>query len=182
MPSASLRGFCFCFTMRPIPKLFFMISPELIARVINLIQKNGDKVVLADPTTGKAVVVLDLDVYEKLCGTASSDVSEKAAPVVSMPVPKPAFQEFEKRPEVSQIVPKKKLVKVGPEMMGATHVMADLTQEQLIDKINRDIGTWKNAQLIRRDDEIKPGRQEMPRFEAVAALEDEERFYLEPIE
>ena len=66
--------------------------------------------------------------------------------------------------------------------MGGTHVMADLTQEELIDKINRDIGAWKTAQERRRTDELKSAAQFAPRFETVSALEDEERFYLEPIE
>ncbi len=154
------------------------MQPELIARVINLIQKNGDKVVLADPQSGKAVVVMDLEAYEKLCVQPAS----AAAPRALEMAPKMAPREVEKKAEQSQNTGKKKGIRLTAETMGPTHILADLTQEQLIDKINRDIGAWKTAQDRRRIDELKSAAQLAPQFEAVGAIEDEERFYLEPIE
>ncbi|HTK04825.1 MAG TPA: hypothetical protein VL500_04525 [Candidatus Eisenbacteria bacterium] len=162
------------------------MQPELIARVISLIQKNGDKVVLADPQSGKAVVVMDLEAYEKLCVPAPA-LAPAPAPIEApsrpfMMAPKIAIQEVEKKAEVSKISTKKKGIQVTPDTMGSTHILADLTQEELIDKINRDIGAWKTAQERRRTDELKSAAQPMPQYETVNALEEEERFYLEPIE
>lgn len=154
------------------------MQPELIARVINLIQKNGDKVVLADPQSGKAVVVMDLEAYEKLCVQPAPVAAPKAIEIA----PKIAPVEAEKKAEQSQNSAKKKGIRLTAETMGPTHILADLTQEQLIDKINRDIGAWKTAQDRRRTDELKSAAQLAPQFEAVSAIEDEERFYLEPIE
>jgi hypothetical protein len=163
-----------------------MLQPELISRVISLIQKNGDKVVLADPQTGKAVVVMDLEAYEKLCAVpavaapAPAPVEAPAKPFAA--APKFTIQEVEKKAEFSKVSTKKKGIQVTADMMGPTHILADLTQEELIDKINRDIGAWKTAQDRRRTDELKSAAQLAPQTEAVAAMEDEERFYLEPIE
>jgi hypothetical protein len=158
------------------------MNPELIARVVSLIQKNGDKVVLADPTTGKAVVVMDLEAYEKLCvgPVAQAPAAEPEKAVETTVKFESSFTE--KKAEFSQKTDKKKGVKVTPETMGATHILADLTQEELIDKINRDIGAWKTAQDRRRTDELKSAAHRAPQLETVGALEDEERFYLEPIE
>lgn len=158
------------------------MQPEIIARVVNLIQKNGDKVVLADPTTGKAVVVMDLEAYEKLCvgPVAQTPVIESQKAIETTVKFESSFSE--KKAEFSQKTDKKKGIKVTPETMGSTHILADLTQEELIDKINRDIGAWKTAQDRRRTDELKSAAQRAPQLEAVGALEDEERFYLEPIE
>lgn len=197
------------------------MNPELITRVVNLIQKNGDKVVLADPTTGKAVVVMDLEAYEKLCAVPTANPVQVAAPAAapiapvavapspaSAPLPAPARVapaaasaaaasaapkapeltprmpsiQVPKLTEFSEVPPRKKAVKVSPETMGMTHVMADLTQEELIDKINRDIGAWKTAQDRRRTDELQSAAKVAPQLEAVSALEEEERFFLEPIE
>lgn len=162
------------------------MQPELIARVINLIQKNGDKVVLADPQSGKAVVVMDLEAYEKLCvqpapAAVGALPADRQAKAIEM-APKMATLEGEKKAEQSQNSGKKKGIRLTAETMGPTHILADLTQEQLIDKINRDIGAWKTAQDRRRTDELKSAAQLAPQFEAVSAIEDEERFYLEPIE
>ena len=162
------------------------MQPELITRVISLIQKNGDKVVLADPQSGKAVVVMDLESYERLC--VPTHVSTPAPTPIEAPVrtpmmaPKIAIQEVEKKAEVSKISTKKKGIQVTPDTMGSTHILADLTQEELIDKINRDIGAWKTAQERRRTDELKSAAQPAPQYETVNAMEEEERFYLEPIE
>lgn len=158
------------------------MNPELIARVVSLIQKNGDKVVLADPTTGKAVVVMDLEAYEKLCvgPVAQAPVIEPQKAIETTVKFESSFTE--KKAEISQKTDKKKGIKVTPETMGSTHILADLTQEELIDKINRDIGAWKTAQDRRRTDELKSVAHRAPQLETVGALEDEERFYLEPIE
>jgi hypothetical protein len=217
------------------------MHPDIISRVVSLVQKSGDKVVLADPTSGKAVVVLDLDAYEQLSAAAAAAINAAPEPVpapvataVATPTPEPAPQ-LASSPAMHHVhapvvapapplrpqpipapqapatgpvsaaaiasafgipAPKKaqhsaenqaatsakKGIRVTPETMDTPHVMADLTQEQLIDKINRDIGAWKTAQETRRTNELKTAVAEKPVVEPENALEEEERFFLEPIE
>jgi lipoprotein-anchoring transpeptidase ErfK/SrfK len=149
------------------------MNSELLAR---LIQKNGDRVVVADPDTGRAVVVMDLESYERLCGAAPAVTA--AAPVE---VPKMA-EKVEKVAEFSEISTKKRKASNKIEETAPAPVMGDLTQEGLIDKINRDIGAWKTAQERKRTVELQSAAHSAPRFETVNVLEEEERFYLEPIE
>lgn len=42
-----------------------MINPEFLKRVMTIAMKNGDRVVVTDPATDKAVVVMDFESYEK---------------------------------------------------------------------------------------------------------------------
>ncbi len=68
---------------------------------------------------------------------------------------------------------------------------SDLTQEELLDKINRDIGDWKTAQERKRTEVLqsaaerpdsRPIERSPKQVETEQSLEEEERFYLEPIE
>ncbi|MDD5251926.1 MAG: hypothetical protein PHT12_04820 [Patescibacteria group bacterium] len=59
---------------------------------------------------------------------------------------------------------------------------AGLTQEDLLDKINRDIGAWKNAQERKRTEELQSVARPAIKTGFSARLEEEEHFYLEPIE
>lgn len=152
------------------------MNAELLARVIGLIQKNGDRVVVADPDTGRAVVVMDLESYERLCGAApvsTPAVTETAKTVV---------EKVEKTAEFSEVSTKKRKVSAKVEEAPSAPIMGDLTQEGLIDKINRDIGAWKTAQERKRTVELQSAAHSAPRFETASVLEEEERFYLEPIE
>lgn len=156
------------------------MQPEFISRVVGLVQKNGDRVILADPQTGKAVVVLDLESYERLCD-ASPAVGETPA-TLPFQTPKMSLPNATKIAEQSKkIDAQRKPIFTVPEASGRG-TLADLTQEELLDKINRDIGVWKTAQERKRSDELVSAAQTLPRFEAPSALEEEERFYLEPIE
>lgn len=160
---------------------------EFISRVVGLVQKTGDRVVLADPQSGKAVVVLDLESYERLCAVTNP----ASAPVQSaVDAPVPAAPEAPKMtPAFSQKTaqPSKKIEQATQPKMTAAQpsergILADLTQAELLDKINRDIGVWKTAQERRHADELTSAARSLPRFETQSALEEEERFYLEPIE
>jgi hypothetical protein len=138
------------------------MNPEFISRIVGLVQKTGDRVILADQQTGKAVVVLDLESYERLCAPSPAQVATPA------PRPEIKVQETEKVAEISQNSDAKRKAVFAPSASKETGAMADLTQEELMAKINRDIGAWKTAQ-----DRKRPSRN---------AFEEEERFYLEPIE
>jgi hypothetical protein len=166
------------------------MNPEFITRVVGLVQKNGDRVILADPQTGKAVVVLDLESYERLCDTSA--VAAATPPVAPVKTQENTLKIAQKTAEPSKnTTSKRQPVFLAPEASEKAS-MRDLTQEELLDKINRDIGVWKTAQERKHAEELVSAAQTLPRFSAIGgpaaggetqnALEEEERFYLEPIE
>ena len=168
------------------------MQPELITRLIALIQKTGERIVLADPETGRAVVVMDLEQYERLCGAAPA---QAPIPQLQTPLTSPTPQQPQRiEPEIPQKIAKpsenpfkKRGYQFGVAEPVKKEVLHDLTQDELLDKINRDIGAWKTAQERKRSDELQgvaqgAQRPEPLKVETVSALEDEERFYLEPIE
>jgi len=188
------------------------MNTELITRLIGLIEKTGDKVVLADPLTGKAVVVMDLDAYERLNAGASSPAA------AARPAKKDAAEmrtyievaesESGQEAEWGRYGEKESVPLVRPQAIRANRLKAteeprtsrqlkaiqaekasamipappDLTQEELLDKINREIGAWKNAQEKKRTAELQSAAQTITGFQTAKAFEEEERFYLEPIE
>jgi len=161
------------------------MNPELISRLISLVERTGDRVVLADPQTGKAVVVLDLSSYERLC--VGSQMTETAPPaVVEKEVQATAKIEELKVQKSSEIKVKtttkdKSADKLPPPVTNTG--LTDLTQDELLDKINREIAAWKTGQEKKRTEELKAAAQTAEPFSGVSAvLEEEERFYLEPIE
>ncbi len=169
------------------------MNPELISRLVSLVERTGDRVVLADPNTGKAVVVMDLSSYEKLCvgvKPALSQVEEPAdlssKPAVSeesVPVPQNEEPKAQKNAEIKEkkTIEAKPVIK--PSAAAANPGSADLTQEELLDKINREIAAWKNGQEKKRADELKAAAKTAAPFSGIASVfEEEERFYLEPIE
>lgn len=175
---------------------------ELIARVVDLIQKTGDRIVLVDPQTGKTVVVMDLASYEKLMTGAASTAAPAATPPVATETPKttpiqaPAATVTKTPETIPEKAPaqakktaahsenpfRKRGAQLGVTAPAKADGLVDLTQEELIDKINRDIGAWKTAQERRRTDELQSAAQRFAQLEPAMALEEEERFYLEPIE
>lgn len=179
------------------------MNPELITRLVKLIEKTGDRVILPDPTSGKAVVVLDLDAYERLCTAPAvaepATATDAAAPPVDPSPSAPSSREvetgvpaFAPRMRVETAVPEppqrpaveKKEVDPPniPENKAKTKGLEDLTQEELLDKINRDIDAWKTAQDTKRAEELRSAAQDLGPFAATSQLEEEERFFLEPIE
>lgn len=207
------------------------MNNELVLRLITLVSKNGDRIVLADPSTGKGVVVMDLDSYERLNAALDEVQSSPAAlpeaietpslpqpqaypppasrfasyaeevrktysEEVRAPSPPPAapvsqsaraearpvarYEEPEAAPRRGPGRPRRQTSSFdsGP----ATQELADLTQEGLLDKINRDIGAWKNAKDRHPVEDARNLAQKNPYMGGADALEDEEKFYLEPIE
>jgi hypothetical protein len=209
------------------------MNNELVLRLITLVSKNGDRIVLADPSTGKGVVVMDLDSYERL-NAALDEVQapQSVAPVLPTEVPPQAlpqpqasqqasrfatyaeevrknYAEEVRTPAPAAVQPSQQPARAearptvryeepeapprrGPgrprrqtssfENGPATQELADLTQEDLLDKINRDIGAWKNAKDRLPPEETRNVAQKNPYMGGADALEDEEKFYLEPIE
>ena len=188
------------------------MNTELITRLIGLIEKTGDKVVLADPLTGKAVVVMDLDAYERLNAGMISPAAA-AKPALTEAVAANLYKEEAewgsgrdealKRPEDKETASPPRLQAVRGNRYKAVEEVRlnrqlkaiqaekasvippappDLTQEELLDKINREIGAWKNAQEKKRTEELQSAAQTITGFQTTKAFEEEERFYLEPIE
>jgi hypothetical protein len=196
------------------------MTPELITRVVGLVKTQGDRVVLADSATGKAVVIISLDEYERM---SLGQVQEPqhaepaprpafsytpAAPVVAAeaPAPKPTpvkpvigprVEAAVHAPEITPKTPapepqktaipsdnpfKKKAAQLGVPVRQEHNTAPDLTQAQLLDKINREIGDWKTAQERKRAEELTSAAHSAPRIEPDSLVEEEERFYLEPIE
>ena len=189
------------------------MNTELITRLIGLIEKTGDKVVLADPLTGKAVVVMDLDAYERL-NAGNTPAVAAARPAKAVAREKDTYiedaewgagryEEARRKHEdngnalpsqpqvgrgsrlkaVDELRPARQLKAVLAEKAAvADPTSPDLTQEELLDKINREIGAWKNAQEKKRTAELQSAAQTITGFQTIKAFEEEERFYLEPIE
>jgi hypothetical protein len=173
------------------------MQSEFLQKLISLVARTGHNMVVPDPTTGKSYVVMELADYEKLLGGISTP-KETTQPVsiqpsVTEPVQTPSKGVFEQtvpvRQESNKIALFSEKKHVEQTLSGAPSV--DLTQEELLDKINRDIGDWKTAQERKRA-EVLQSAAERPASKPVApqpeqvfvesALEEEERFYLEPIE
>ena len=161
------------------------MNPELISRLISLVERTGDRVVLADPQTGKAVVVLDLSSYEKLCVGPKPAESAPAPTVVNEVQATAKIEEFkvQKSAEIKVKTTTKDKSSDKLPAPAANATLTDLTQDELLDKINREIAAWKTGQEKKRTEELKAAAQTASSFSSVASvLEEEERFYLEPIE
>lgn len=204
------------------------MTPELISRIVGLVRSQGDRVVLADSITGKAVVIMDLEQYEHLTAVSAPQGQQgilldpaQTAPPTPAPAIRPSYAPapalsveprveapfrapelapkrehleapVETLPQTPEEAPKmakhsdnpfkKKAIQLGVHQTPEPPVVRDLTQAELLDKINRDIGDWKTAQERKRTDELTSVARRAPRIEPESVVEEEERFYLEPIE
>ena len=103
-----------------------------LEKILNLIQKTGDKCIYFDPRSEENFVIMSVEEYER--------------------------------------------------MLGNTGEIKDLTQEQLLDKINRDIANWKAENENEMSDWIGKETIENIDFNQEESEENEEKFYLEPLE
>lgn len=105
--------------------------PEQLKKILNLIKKTGDRVVVFDASSpDDSYVVMDIDRYAEMM------LTEKTVPA------KPV------KPEKSEIKPINNDLSAEKE---------NLTEEDLTDKINREISMWKNRENAPcLDEEIKP--------------------------
>jgi hypothetical protein len=205
------------------------MTPELIARIVGLVRRQGERVVLADSVTGKAVVIMDLEQYEALTSVSEEGgglpVQQQVPQIeVGDPEPKapnlappdlgiPAFRApisppqiephveappappitHKSAPEKSQKISqqsdnpfRKRAEQLGVQPPLDPMDLTDLTQTELLDKINRDIGDWKTAQERKRSDELQSVAKRPKSFAddrgPAPVVAEEERFYLEPIE
>lgn len=102
--------------------------PEQLKKILNLIKKTGDRVVIFDPSSPESsYVVMDIDRYaEMVLGGERLSIE----------------------PEKNELNPVNKEISEEKE---------NLTEEDLTDKINREISMWKNRENAPcLDEEIKP--------------------------
>lgn len=108
-----------------------MISKEL-KKIINLVKRTGDRVVIYDTQESEETFVLmDFDSYEKLI---NKELKNKEDEVVVESKKKLKLEE--KNDNL--------LAKSTTE----SPVIKDLTEEDLTDKINREISLWKNQENL----------------------------------
>lgn len=163
------------------------MTPELIQKVVGLVGKNGERIIVVDPQSGRAVVLLDLESYERLTAGANQPQvtpgpNAPAATVRVVPQPETVqkFVPIDLKKLAQQ--KEKEALLAAKQAATAPSGLGDLTQAELLDKINRDIGHWKTAQDAKRTEELKSAARKLQVFEGAQNLEEEERFFLEPIE
>ena len=156
----------------------------MLDKIIRLVAEHGDRFVLADKDSGRAVAIMDLAMYEALLegkGPSSAAPTLPTAP----PKPAPAPRQPEPRPE-KPLQNRHKIAAQGQNTIATTADLSSLTETELMDKISRDIGEWKNAQETKRTEELQSVARNSHRHVPPAApkggMDDEERYFLEPIE
>ncbi len=103
--------------------------PEQLKRILNLIKKTGDKVVVFDASASDdSYVLMNFNSYEGLVADETlTTISPKTEPV-------------------NPLVELAKKEEFKPEKSDLSTVSENLTEEDLTDKINREISVWKNSQ------------------------------------
>ncbi len=120
--------------------------PEQLKKVLELVKKTGDKVVVLDSSSpDDSYVIMSLDNYSALANVAPSkavqNIVEKVAPIIAnLPV-----AETEK-------------TAINLNISSVSEETENLTDEDLTDKINREISMWKN-----RDDSVYLGEENKPK-------------------
>jgi len=109
----------------------------MLKKILNLIKKTGDRVIIFDPSApDNSYVLMDLDCY-----TALVDEKELVKPHPVMTTPEKSGPAVSAKPENTQVLKEKE----------------NLTEEDLTDKINREILMWKNQDNVPYlGDENKP--------------------------
>jgi hypothetical protein len=114
--------------------------PEQLQKILNLIKQTGDRVIVFDGSKpDDSYVIMDLDSYSHQVGAAvktvvkAQTIIEPQAPIINPSVSP------EKSPEISLVEPELPVVSVK---------IQNLTEEDLTDKINREISVWKNREDV----------------------------------
>ena len=96
--------------------------PEQLKKILRLIKQTRDRVVIFDASTpDESFVVMDFDNYSKMATSEVTAADHQPAIEIKDPT-------SEKSPDLSE--------KIEPK--------SNLTEEDLTDKINREISVWKN--------------------------------------
>lgn len=99
--------------------------PEQLKRILNLIKKTGDKVIVFDASApDDSYVLMNFNSYEGMTGAKEEQNPEPKNPLVELA--------------------KKEEFKANTSDLSDGD--GNLTEEDLTDKINREISVWKNSQ------------------------------------
>ncbi|MEK7481499.1 MAG: hypothetical protein AAB633_02025 [Patescibacteria group bacterium] len=157
----------------------------MIKRILNLARKHK-KLVVVDPETERAFVIIPLSVYERLEDSGALEDTDEDA-----------FEDFDEEwtPSFDE---KPWEEPVSDEALNETSE-TPLTEQSLIDSIDRDIAAWKAAQEQGAEEAVSAAAA--PRAEPAANLDEltltpvpggeapmtppasaeEEKFYIEPV-
>jgi hypothetical protein len=157
------------------------MHPELINRIVTLVKKHGDRLVLADEQTGDAVVVLPLDAYERLVGVEvgrSPLVQQQPVQAQATAAQRPAQEAAQRRtqhepPRDSQrsrgLTTEEVMAKVGEPLVQPLPTPAPAVMPAA-----------PQPPVMAVAPQAAAASQPVPA--AQDGRDDEERFYLEPIE
>ena len=130
--------------------------PEQLKKILTLIKKTGDRVVIFDGANpDDTYVIMDIARYLEatpalIKTSANTPVHTPAAPVI---------------PDVPEAEPVAPISSEKVEIIPENKKEADLTGEDLTDKINQEISMWKNqdkAQSLSEEDKVKKSWQIPP--------------------
>jgi hypothetical protein len=97
--------------------------PEQLKKILNLIKKTGDRVVVFDASQpDESYVIMDFDRYSRMNLTDESSQKE--------------------------VAPKVEKTEISPVNSDLNEKKENLTEEDLTDKINREISMWKNRENL----------------------------------
>lgn len=146
--------------------------PEQLQKILKLIKKTGDRVIVFDPSSpDDSYVILDLNRYSSMVDNNSEiiPVREIITEIAKVDVNKKAKEEAK---EIEKIKEDIEIKISAPELKkesilveaDTTNFVKDsvksekLTEDDLTDKINREISMWKN-----RDDSSFLGEENKPK-------------------
>ena len=115
---------------------------EQLKKVLDLAKKTGDKVIIVNnDSADEAYVIMGLESYTALVKSSPEEAVKKAVPAVeNLPVEEP-----ENTP-------------INVDLSSDSEEVENLTEEDLTDKINREISMWKN-----REDSVYLGEEDKPK-------------------
>jgi hypothetical protein len=113
--------------------------PEQLKKILKLIKQTGDRVIVFDPSApDDSYVILDLDRYSGMVNSNLTEVVKKV-----------------ELKEEKIVVNKPE--ELAPDLAQDSVKTENLTEDDLTDKINREISMWKNREeIVELTEENKP--------------------------
>jgi hypothetical protein len=140
------------------------MNEPTIGRLLGLVEKTGDKVIVTDPAGEHPYVLMSLDQYERLVGNSAKPVGEKPAlPKAEAPVAPPPASHPSPKPMNVQGFAK-------PADLWRSKLGLDNAEPQPRDLFKPMISNKPKAPAP------------LPMVEAHFEVEGEEQFYMEPLE
>jgi len=185
------------------------MDTQLVFRLIELVRKTGDRLILADPSSDSAVVVMDLAAYERLLNQASEQPANSRSETVSateQPIPTPPRKDIVRSVAEVESIPvepppvARPIGQFQPQSQEFNQAgLERLTVSGTRANINREIGLQSTVKSV-IESMVKSSPRDEARIQNQSAVQqpaslptepsvgqpdepaEEERFYLEPIE